>query len=127
MYVEAGCSVEDGLKDYIKTNYIAIGDLDTNTLLDEKSVVDEDRRVIIIRKETIIEIELEKHSVLASSVDEAEVALAISKLSGIEKGSIFVEIKVDEEDYILKLIVVLKDADLSQDVIDAIKKCVKNQ
>jgi len=128
LYVEAdgrrlGESVND-LKPYLKSKEYTVGDVEKNAILNSESSINEDMN-IIVRKRNIVVIDIEG-DVLAVDVNVSEIAESISALSGIELDDIMIDIEVDEQGYVIRVIVALKDSEMSDIVVKAVNELEKD-
>lgn len=74
---------------------------------------------IIVMKRNIVVIDMD-NTIVASDVNKSEVAIAISNLTGIEASGIIIELEVDENGYVVRVIVVLSDNEECEQVVAAI-------
>ena len=79
---------------------------------------------IIVMKQNIVVIDMNK-SIFASEVNESVFAAAISSLTGIDTSKILIELEVDEEGYVITVIVYLPDVDECESVVAAVNKLDK--
>jgi len=76
--------------------------------------------VIVVMKRNVILIEIDQASVLASELNVSELALTIGNLTGIDASNILIELEVDEQGYVIRVIVMLNDVDECEQVIAAV-------
>jgi len=114
-------NIVESLKDYIETNDYAVGDSDTNVLLDAKTTVTSDMNVIVMKRNRV-EIELNE-PVLTSEVNASEIALAISEFTGIATTDILIDLLVNEEGYVIQVSVFLSGSDECENVYDLAVTC----
>jgi len=107
------------LKQYIESKSYAVGDSEHNILIMDNTKVTGDM-VIVVMKRNVILIEIDQASVLASELNVSELALTIGNLTGIDASNILIELEVDEQGYVIRVIVMLNDVDECEQVIAAV-------
>jgi len=127
-YVDPGSTSnlgdESGLKDYFESDEYVVGDATNHTILDEKSPITGDMNIIVMPRNVVI-IEIEKY-ILRVDVNLTYVAECISKLAGIDINSILIDVEVDEEGYVVRLLIILNDTELCRFVESAVNNLLKD-
>jgi len=113
------------LKEYLESSSYAVGDGNEHGLLDGKSAISGDMDVIVMKR-NMVSIEFEG-TIRSSEAKTNEIAKSIHKLTGIEMNSILIDVEGDKEGNVVRIIVILKDADLCEKVVIAIQNLVKDK
>jgi len=113
------------LKKYFDSKNYVVGDSDKNSMLNEKTIVTGDLNIVVMKQNMVV-IDMEESTVLAVDVDLKEIAESISALTGIDVGSIFVDVEIDDNGYVLRIIVILKDEEMSEEVVASINDLAKD-
>jgi len=111
------------LKDYLQSKDYSVGDMDNSALLDFKTGISKDMNIIVMKKHTVV-IDMDG-KVLASDVDTEVIAAAISELTAIETSNVLVEIVVNDEGYVISIIVVLADSDSCERVVASVSDVIQ--
>jgi len=114
------------LKKYLSSKDYAIGDNDSRALLSGDSEVDGDISIIVMKKNIVV-IDMEEEAVLAADVNTKEIAESVSALTGIGVENILVDIDVDEAGYVIRIIVIVQDYEMSENVASSINELVKDK
>jgi len=127
VYIKAdGRSVVESvneLQEYLNSNRYAIGDKDDNTLLSGDSNITEDMNIIVMKR-NVVSIDI-KDDVLAVEVNISEIAKTISALTGIDVGDLIIDLEVDEEGYVISVLVIVEDGDKSNTIVAAVNELDK--
>jgi len=118
--------VVDKLKEYLESKDYAVGDIDNNALLNGGSPILRDMNVVVMKKHVVI-IDIEESKIHEDDVNTSAVAEAISVLTGIDRNDILVDIDVDEQGYVMRVIVMLQNVNLCDTLISAINNIVKDE
>jgi len=130
VYIEADgkqhkVSENEELKNYLESKDYTIGDIDTNAILNDKTKVDGDINIVVMKKNTVV-IDVEPETVLAVDVNLKEIAESISALTGISVENILIDIEVDENGYVIQIIVIVSDYEMSEEVVSSVNELVKD-
>jgi len=117
----------ESLQQYINSDEYAVGDCDNNMLfLGNQTTIERDTN-IIVRKKFVVVIDIDKSTVLASDLNTSEIAAAITDLTRIELTDILIEIELDEQGYVVRLVVMLSDSNECEQVVIAVNELDKGE
>jgi len=113
------------LEEYMDSDEYVIGDEETNMVLDEDALVDGNMKVRVMRHYCVV-IEMEEGSVLAVEVNVTKLAEDISSVTGIDKKNILITIEVDDEGYVVRVIITLTTTEMGELVVAKVNELVKD-
>jgi len=114
----------DDLKRYLDMKDYAVGDSDDNVVLKGEEEVTRDMEVVIMKRIVVV-IEMDETN-KADDVVMKEVAKAINSLTSIEMKSILVDTEVNEKGYVKRIIVILREEEMCEKVINSVNELDKN-
>jgi len=130
VYVEAGVEHTvgdsvDKLKQYFDSKDYVVGDVDKNTVLDEKSKITANTRIVVMERHAV-ELEIEKESVVGAEADPHDIATKISAMSGVNVETILVEVETDKNGYVVRVLLFLGSSEQCDVVVNAVNNLKKD-
>ena len=111
------------LESYLKSKQYTVGDIDKNSLLNSDSSINDDMNIKVMKRNIVV-IDTEG-DILEVDVNVSEIAESISVLTGIDLDDIMIDLEVDEQGYVIRVIVALKDSEMSDTVVKAVNDLEK--
>ena len=70
---------------------------------------------------------MEEKSTLGVDVNTAEIAKSISEVSGVDVKNILIEVEVDNDGYVLRVIAILQNDEVSKKVVTNVNEAAKDE
>jgi len=114
------------LVEYFKSQDYVVGDSNTNALVHYYTILTGDMNITVMSRSAVASIDMDER-LSASEVNESEIALAISDLTGVDASEILIELVVNDKGYVIRVIVILPDTESRDQLTDIVDDCQNAQ